>query len=91
MCCQLAPCAIVLAGTLDGARGWSEFVRSAGRALASNQAFAPLLGLGVLVILIVFADWKLAGWIEHRWCRHHADHTEPGRESITDRRRQLDR
>ena len=68
----LASLGWTLAQVSDGVTAWSQFVRSAGRALASNQAIAPLVGLGILTLLLLLADWKFAGWLERLWRRHHA-------------------
>ena len=51
----------------DGAGAWAELVASARRALTSNQAIAPIVGLVVLAVIVVVADWKLAGWLERTW------------------------
>lgn len=50
----------------DGASAWSKFVGSVGRTLTANAGSLPLIGLAILLLLIVLADWKLAGWMERR-------------------------
>lgn len=62
---------LALAQVPDGAGAWAQFVRSAGRALTGNQALAPWLGLGVLLMLVILIDWKFAGWLERLWRRRH--------------------
>lgn len=65
---------------LDGESAFMEFIRSAGRAFTHNQAVAPLVGLVILGVLIILADWKFAGWIERVWQRRRAGgHAPSGR------------
>lgn len=81
---------LVLAQVTDGVGAWSQFVRSAGRALASNQALAPMIGLGILTLLLLLANWKFAGWIERVWRRAHrhpAPHARPAQGEGAARRR----
>lgn len=78
----------VLATTqLDGESAFMEFIHSAGRAFTHNQAVAPLVGLVILGVLIVLADWKFAGWIERWWRRrrHAGDRATPRTEHRAER------
>lgn len=68
---------LTLASKVDGEAAFMEIIRSAGRALTQNQATAPLVGLGILTVLIVLADWKFAGWIERAWRRRGGRHDAP--------------
>lgn len=69
---------VTLASDTDGEAAFMEFIRSAGRAFSQNQAAAPLVGLGILVVLIVLADWKLAGWLERLWRKRRTRHRTDG-------------
>ncbi|VAX41236.1 hypothetical protein MNBD_PLANCTO03-19, partial [hydrothermal vent metagenome] len=61
----------MLAQITDGAGAWADFVKSAGSALSSNEAFAGMVGLGFVGLVVLFAHWKFAGWLEAVWRRKH--------------------
>ncbi len=63
MTSQLTTPGAMLAQITDGASAWADFMESAGSALANNEAFAALVGLSFLGLAVLFAHWKLAGWL----------------------------
>lgn len=73
------PIFVRLASVSDGAGAWAELVAGARRALSSNQAVAPLVGLVLLVLIIALADWKLAGWLARAWSRRAPSKADAGR------------
>ncbi len=64
----------MLAQITDGASAWADFVKSAGSALANNEGFAVVVGLGLLGLVVLIAHWKLAEWLEGVWERNHKQH-----------------
>ena len=77
---------LTLGSEVDGEAAFMEIIRSAGRALTQNQAAAPLVGLGILTVLIVLADWKFAGWIERAWHRRRSGQHAPAEQARSDER-----
>jgi hypothetical protein len=77
---------LTLGSEVDGEAAFMEIIRSAGRALTQNQAAAPLVGLGILTVLIVLADWKFAGWIERAWRRRGSGRHAPAGQARSDER-----
>ena len=51
----------------DGRSAWAEFYDGVTAVFEGNESSLPAIGLGVLVLVVLVLNVRLARWIVRRW------------------------
>ena len=51
----------------DGRSAWAEFYGGVTAAFEANEAAVPVIGVGLLVLVVTLINVRLAVWLGKRW------------------------